>query len=235
MLLFFSTGDFKSAQLKHERVKEAYQNKEKSLQELYETKGVDFLVSPVFLRVFKAEKELELWAKNSKGIFVLIKQYKICSASGDLGPKRKMGDYQVPEGYYHIDRFNPTSSFHLSLGLNYPNASDKVLSDQTNPGGDIFIHGSCVSIGCMAMTNERIKEIYIAAVQAKNAGQSKVAVHIYPFRMTQENMAEYSAEYKENAVLIAFWKNIKKGFDHFEKTKTLPVVSVNAKGSYIYQ
>ncbi len=232
--LFISGGEFKSSQLKNERVQQAYKDSEESFRKLYTEKGIDFDKQTIFIRVFKREKEMELWIKNTNSSYSLLTIYPICAISGTYGPKRKKGDYQVPEGFYHIDRFNPQSAFHLSLGLNYPNASDKILSDAKNPGGDIFIHGSCVSIGCMAMTHEKIKELYIAAVEAKNNGQHKIPVHIFPFRMTEENMSFFAEKYKDEEVLLTFWKNIKTGFDYFEKNKKLPSVSVNSKGKYLY-
>ncbi|HSZ25673.1 MAG TPA: L,D-transpeptidase family protein [Cytophagaceae bacterium] len=237
VLLFFNieAEEFKSAQLRYARVKEAYQEKEESLRALYIEKGLDFNKQSIFLRVFKREKTLELWVKSSGTQYVLLKSYAICSASGDLGPKRKMGDYQVPEGFYHIDRFNPQSNFFLSLGLNYPNASDKVLSDKQNPGGDIFIHGNCVSIGCMAMTDSKIKEIYLVAVEAKNNGQINIPVHIFPFKMTDDNMHFFNRQYKEEQALFTFWQNLKQGYDYFEKNKKVPIVSVNTNGNYFYK
>ena len=232
--LFISGGEFKASQLKHERVQEAYKDSEENLRTLYKEKGVNFDKQTIFIRAFKREKEMELWVKNNNSSYVLLNTYSICSISGTYGPKRKKGDYQVPEGFYYIDRFNPFSSFYLSLGLNYPNASDKILSDAENPGGDIFIHGSCVSIGCMAMTNEKIKELYIAAVEAKNNGQNKIPVHIFPFKMTAENMGFFTEKYKEDGALITFWQNIKTGFEYFEKNKKLFTLSVNNKGKYLY-
>ena len=169
--MFLSGGDFKSAQLKYPRVRECYQKKEETFKRIYQAKYIDYKKQTILIRVFKYENEPELWVKNSNASYSLLKTYNICSASGDTGPKRKAGDYQVPEGFYHIDRFNPQSSFYVSLGLNYSNASDKILSDKKNPGGDIFIHGNCISIGCIAMTDDKIKEIYIAAMKAKNRGQ----------------------------------------------------------------
>jgi murein L,D-transpeptidase YafK len=231
--LFLSGGDFKSAQLKYPRVRASYEDKEETLKRIYQEKGIDYKKQTLFIRVFKNENALELWIKNDKQNYTLLKTYTICNASGDLGPKRKAGDYQVPEGFYQIDRFNPQSSFYVSLGLNYPNASDKILSDKKNPGGDIFIHGNCVSIGCMAMTDDKIKEIYIVAVEAKNGGQNNIPVHIFPFRMTVSNMSKAAEQYKENKPLLLFWENIKPGYDLFEKNKQLPSISIDSKGNYI--
>jgi murein L,D-transpeptidase YafK len=233
--LSFSVVDFKSAQLKYPRVKESYQEKEETFKKIYQEKGVEYKKQTILIRVFKSENELELWVKNISGVYSLLKTYDICNASGGLGPKRKAGDYQVPEGFYHIDRFNPQSSFYLSLGLNYPNSSDKILSDKKEPGGDIFIHGNCVSIGCMAMTDSLIKELYIAAVEARNGGQNIIPVHIYPFRMSEENMARATEKLEEEKALLLFWLNLKTGYDFFEKNKQLPSVLVDSKGNYIFR
>ncbi len=232
IFLLVITDDFKSDQLKHVRVKNAYKLKEESLHQLYKEKGADFLSSGIFIRVFKQEKKLELWAKNKQGVYILLKEYTICSASGSLGPKRQQGDEQVPEGFYHIDLFNPYSSFHLSMRINYPNSSDKLLSNAANPGGDIFIHGHCVSIGCLAMTDDKIRELYIAAVQARNSGQQKIPVHIFPFRMTKEKMTSYRQKYNHNLPLVNFWENLKTGYDLFEGTGKLSVISTDSKGKY---
>ena len=235
ILLFVSAGDFKSGQLKHTRVKEAYEQKEQSLRLLYKEKGVDFLASPAFLRVFKQEKELELWVKNKQGNYTLIKTYTICSTSGIPGPKRKRGDGQIPEGFYHIDHFNPYSNFHLSLRLNYPNASDRIISKAPDLGGDIYIHGNCVSIGCMAMTDDKIKELYIASVEARNSGQNTIPVHIFPFRMTTENISHFSEAYQNYPTIPGFWQNLKTGYDYFEKVHKLPLITVEPDGRYKFQ
>ncbi|WGU69538.1 L,D-transpeptidase family protein [Capnocytophaga canimorsus] len=139
-----------------------------------------------------------------------IISYPICSRSGKLGPKRKQGDGQVPEGFYHIDRFNPSSNFYLSLGLNYPNLSDKRKSKVHDLGGDIFIHGACVTVGCLPMTDNYIKEIYLLATYARNNGQNKIPVYLFPFKMTDKNMQIYKGKYKYNEELISFWNNLKK-------------------------
>ena len=176
-------------------------------------------------------RNLARFEQNSPGQKICSKTWKrpitsnwlsaegICSKSGKIGPKRKQGDGQVPEGFYLIDRFNPASSFFLSLGINYPNLSDKKKSNATNLGGDIFIHGSCVTIGCLPMTDDKIKEIYLYAINAKNNGQQKIPFYIYPFRMTEEKFTKYKNKYSTKTELIDFWTNIKLGYDKFEKDK----------------
>jgi murein L,D-transpeptidase YafK len=138
----------------------------------------------VLFVAYKTEKQLDVYAKNKKDtIYRQIANYAICASSGRLGPKRKEGDGQVPEGFYYIDRFNPSSNFYLSLGINYPNQSDIRKSKATRLGGDIFIHGSCVTIGCLPMTDDKIKEIYLYALHARNNGQKNIPVYIFPFAL----------------------------------------------------
>ncbi|MCU0352813.1 MAG: L,D-transpeptidase family protein [Cytophagales bacterium] len=228
---------FKSQQTAYERVKKAYTEKETAVQKLFADQKLSLQSSEIFLRAFKEEKQLELWAKP-KGKptgWKLVKTYPVCSASGVAGPKRRQGDLQVPEGFYTINRWNPQSSFLLSLGLDYPNASDRVLSDRKQPGGDIFIHGNCVSIGCLAMTDPAIQEIYVAFVEAVNAGQTRVPVHIFPTRLRGATWERLQTNHRDDAVLAAFWQNLKTGHDWFEEKNALPRVSVDAKGGYVFR
>lgn len=230
----FMADNFRSQQQKYPRVKTAYEEKEKTLKELFSSKGIELSSASIFIRAFKMEKQLEVWAKMPKQEkFTLIKTYDICSSSGNVGPKRKQGDGQVPEGFYEIDRFNPSSNFYLSLGVSYPNASDKILGNKGNLGGDIFIHGNCVTIGCMPVTDDKIKEVYLMAVEARSNG-SKIPVHIFPCRMDEKGMSYLEKEFKDYSALIAFWKNIQKGYTFFEKDHKLPSVKVNASGEYIF-
>lgn len=184
--------------------------------------------------VLKDEQKLMIFGKNSADTsFNHFVSYKICQSSGDLGPKRKYGDYQVPEGFYHIDRFNPNSKYHLSLGINYPNESDKIKSDATDLGGDIFIHGKCVTIGCLPMTDEKIERIYRIASMARDCGQKKIPVYIFPFEMTDENMEKFGSEATEE--LKDFWKNIKVGYDDFFINHQLLDYKVNENGDYVFE
>jgi murein L,D-transpeptidase YafK len=149
-----------------------------------------------------------------------------------LGPKNKQGDGQVPEGIYYIDRFNPSSNFFLSLGLNYPNKSDLKRCKTKFPGGDIFIHGSCVSIGCLPMTDEQIKEIYMLSVLAKNNGQEAIPVYIFPFKMNDENINTYRKKFDVNSQVIEFWENLKTAFILFNKNKREIKYQVQKDGKY---
>lgn len=225
---------FRAEQRKFSRVRDAYTQKESYLKKLYKDKGIDTISSSIYIRGFKYEKILEVWAKNKKDtVYKHIIDYKFCSSSGQLGPKRQQGDMQTPEGFYYIDRFNPWSSFHLSLGLNYPNQSDKILANGS-PGGDIFIHGSCCTIGCIPITDDKINELYILAIEAKNSGQTKIPVHIFPTKFTNDQFEYLKSKYPDDNETILFWENLKEGYDYFETFKRPPTISVNNKGKYIF-
>ncbi|BAF71788.1 L,D-transpeptidase family protein [Sulfurovum sp. NBC37-1] len=176
----------------------------------------------VFIRIFKREALLEVWIKKD-GEYKLLKEYKICAYSGRLGPKLKEGDRQAPEGFYSVNRgrLNPHSKFHLSFNLGYPNAYDRAYG---RTGAYLMVHGNCVSIGCYAMTDAKIEEIYMLVEEALKKGQKRVQVHIYPFRMTPENMAAYS-HYR----WYSFWQNLKEGYDYFEAEHLPPKISVENK------
>ena len=154
--------------------------------------------------------------------------------SGTMGPKRLQGDYQVPEGFYYINEFNPNSNYHLSLGINYPNASDRILSDSLRPGGEIYIHGSCVSIGCIPLTDEQIEELYIITSGAKANGQDFIPVHVFPVKYSQKKSMEYLATTtRNNQPLQKFAIQLKEAFDKFEEKRQVPLVMVNKKGQYL--
>jgi murein L,D-transpeptidase YafK len=225
--------DFKTEQLKHKRVKEAYLEKEADIKQLLKNNTIDSL--SLFIRAFKAEEELEVWGKNTYNEhYKLLTSYSICWSPGDLGPKRKQGDYQVPEGFYSINVFNPESKFHLSLGIDYPNPSDRVLGSKQRLGGDIFIHGDCVSVGCIPITDECIKELYILTIEATHNGQLNIPVHLFPTRLTDTFIDDYNYEEYMDYNHTAFWKNIKKGYDYFEEHKTLPNITISETGAYIF-
>ena len=176
--------------------------------------------APVFIRIFKEEKQLELWVDDGKQ-FRLFKTWAICKFSGALGPKLKEGDGQAPEGFYFVPRarMNPHSRFHLSFNLGYPNAYDRA-SQRT--GSALMVHGNCVSIGCYAMTDARIEEIYSLCDAALKNGQRFFRVHSFPFRMTEANMKRHG-----KSKWISEWRNLKTGYDWFEKTKQPPNVIVS--------
>jgi murein L,D-transpeptidase YafK len=223
-------NSFKKDQLKFERVKDAYAEKGTSLQK--ELKRAGFTSSfELYIAAYKTEGKLELWLKAvGKNQFELFKTYDFCKHSGTIGPKVIEGDGQTPEGFYKINVFNPQSNFHLSLGINYPNKVDLVRTGKGNrPGSDIYIHGDCVTIGCIPLTDDKIKEVYLIAVEARNNGQKEIPVSIFPFKLTQSNLKKYGAQFPAQ---LTFWQTLQVGYAYFEKNKILPKVS-QEKGSYI--
>jgi murein L,D-transpeptidase YafK len=229
----FAQQDFLSQQKKYVRVRTAFTEKEQNLVENLRKNGLTTDNVHILIVAYKAEKQLEIYAKKTTGtVYKLISIYNVCASSGELGPKRKMGDGRVPEGFYKIDRFNPSSNFYLSLGINYPNQSDRKKSNTSNLGGDIFIHGSCVTIGCLPMTDDKIKEIYLYAVFARNNGQNDIPVYIFPFRMTDTNFQTYQNRHIRSRELIDFWTNLKIGYDKFVLEKKALKVSVDNSGNY---
>jgi len=212
------------------RVRQARKSKLGTVQRLLARVGLSYPPRQVLLRVFKKERRLEVWARGDAA-FKRVQDYAICAASGELGPKRRQGDYQVPEGFYHIAVFNPWSAYHLSMGINYPNASDRLLGYRPNLGSAIMIHGNCVSIGCMAITDDKIKEVYLLALGARQRGQRRVPVHIFPTRLTDETLRRLQKNH--SARLVRFWRNLQPGYLHFEKHRQLPRINVDRRGRYV--
>ena len=196
------------------------------LAEQARERGVE-LGAPVFMRIFKKERELEIWLEGNDGQFGLFKTYRICRLSGTLGPKVERGDRQAPEGFYFVtaNRLNPWSRFHLSFDLGYPNAYDRIHG---RTGGNLMVHGNCVSVGCYAMTDGAIEEIYTLAEAALAGGQRFFRVHVFPFRMTEQIMTRFTS-----SPWIGFWKNLKEGYDLFETQRRPPEVGVRG-GRYTF-
>ncbi len=172
---------------------------------------------PIFIRIFKQEKKLELWVKI-KQEYKLCKTYTICTYSGDLGPKLKQGDKQSPEGFYTVakNQLKPNSKYHLAINIGFPNQYDRY---QKRTGSYLMIHGECSSTGCYAMGNEQIEEIYKMAEATLNSTQQKFHVHIFPFKMTPKNMELHS-----NNTWYPFWVNLKLGHDIFERYNFIPII-----------
>src|SRR5437660_5920785 len=179
--------------------------------------------SPILVRVFKEEAELEVWKQDDSGRFALLRTYPICRWSGELGPKFKTGDRQAPEGFYAITPglMNPDSSQYLAINTGFPNAYDRANG---RTGAFLLIHGGCSSAGCYAMTDEQIAEIYALAREAFFGGQKSFQLQAYPFRMTPLNLARH-----RNSPHVAFWRMLKEGYDHFEVTRMEPKVDVCEK------
>lgn len=226
---------FKDKQKHFKRVNDAYAEKETTIKSYFNDSHLSYLNFQVFIRAIKDEGTLEVWIKeNNKETYQLLKSYSFCATSGELGPKRKEGDLQIPEGLYHINHFNPESNFHLSLGVSYPNASDKILSDPRKPGGAIYVHGNCVTVGCIPITDEKIKELYIMCVEAKNNGQQKIPIHIFPTRLTVDGLSKLKSSHRQSPQLTSFWENLAPMYQDFEKTKKVKTVKVDRAGKYYY-
>jgi murein L,D-transpeptidase YafK len=215
---------------------EALKRKEDTLMKQFEEKKLVWPAKYIYIRSFKYDSQLEVWVKQEKSDpYKLFKTYKVCALAGTLGPKRLAGDYQVPEGFYYINEFNPRSNYHLSLGLNYPNASDKMLSDSLQPGGDIYIHGSCVTTGCIPITDTQIEELYILATQAKNQGEDFIPVHIFPVLFKNPKSSYYLTSYEKSfPEYKSMAEKLKQVYYYFEKHKNLPIIMVDEKGGYVF-
>jgi len=184
--------------------------------------------SPILIRAYKKEAELEVWKQAKDGRYVLLKTFPICRWSGQLGPKTTLGDRQTPEGFYAVGpaQMNPNSAYYLSFDIGYPNAFDRARGGS---GSYLMVHGTCSSAGCFAMTDKGIAEIYALAREAFAGGQQAFQFQAYPFRMTAENMAKHRLDPN-----IGFWRQLKEGADRFEATGEEPVVGVSA-GRYAFQ
>jgi murein L,D-transpeptidase YafK len=195
-----------------------------ALDERLETGGVA-LGAPVFIRIFKLEFELELWMKRGDS-FHLLATYPICRWSGGLGPKLREGDWQAPEGFYTVDAkaLNPQSRWHRAFNLGFPNALDQAHG---RTGTYLMVHGGCSSVGCYAMTDPVIDEIWRLVSAALKHGQRRFHVHIFPFRMTEESLARRGRQ-----PWADFWRDLKPGYDLFETTRLPPKISV-CQGRYV--
>ena len=184
--------------------------------------------APILMRVFKKESVLEVWKQTRAGKYELLKSFPICRWSGQLGPKRREGDRQAPEGFYSVGpkQMNPNSQFHLSFDIGYPNAFDRAHG---GTGAYLMVHGQCTSSGCYAMTDAQIEEVYALARDAFAGGQRAFQFQAFPFRMTAENLARHRSDPN-----IVFWRQLKVGYDHFEATRNEPRILV-ADGRYTFE
>ncbi len=228
-----ATSTFREYQFSCDRVMKAWQQYNSRLEAEFSTKNVAWPPADIYLRAFKTQNELELWARNDgDGEYRKIKTYRICAISGLLGPKRQQGDRQVPEGFYFIDEFNPKSDYHLSLQLNYPNYCDE-LQGKSRLGGDIYIHGGCLTVGCLPMTDDGICELYTVCLGAKLNGQEYIPVHVFPTRLNKVGLSQLMTDYKGNIAKQQFWAGLKKGYDYFETHHRLLPVMYAPDGSYV--
>lgn len=191
--------------------------------------GLPYPPRKLFLRAFKAEAELEMWAGEDDGPLRLLATYPFTANSGGPGPKRREGDRQIPEGCYRITVFNPRSQYHLSLGLDYPNASDRVRSDRDRPGDEIYIHGGAKTIGCIPLGDERIEELFLMALDVHDGGKREIPVHIFPARMHGPRWEALRSQHPEHE---PFWAELEKIHGAFEKSKQIPRIEVNTDGAY---
>lgn len=213
-----------------ERIALARERQEANARALCEEAGIAYPPAEIYLRAFKAGAELELWAAGGVGEpMKLLKTFKVAAQSGGPGPKRREGDLQVPEGAYRIVIFNPLSSYHLSLGLDYPNAADRIHADPEQPGSDIYIHGSNVSIGCLALGDDAIELLYLIAHDVRAAGRTEFPVHIFPARMAGEAWEAMRADHPQ---WRDFWNELQPMHDVFAKERRPPSVTVSPEGRY---
>lgn len=204
-----------------DRVAQARAEQGVAVREIVLGAGLESPVRRLYLRAFKREKRLEVWGGDG-GAMKMIRDFPVAGLSGTLGPKRREGDLQVPEGLYVVDRFNPRSRFLLSLGLDYPNASDRVRSDRQRPGSDIFVHGGTASIGCLAMTDPGIQQIYLLALEAERP----IRVDLFPFRFTK------GWDDGADATHLEFWRELEPFYTEFERTRKVPGFRVAKGGVY---
>lgn len=183
--------------------------------------------APILVRIFKHESELEIWKQDSSGKYALLKIYPMCRWSGKLGPKKREGDRQAPEGFYHVSAgmLNPNSEYYLSFNLGYPNRLETALG---YTGDALMVHGACTSAGCYALTDEGVSEIYAVSREALIGGQTAFQVQAFPFRMTPQNMADHRDDPH-----FTFWSDLKRGYDIFEVTRRQPKVSY-CGGRYVF-
>lgn len=228
----FSPSALEGQQARYGRVQEARRRQGQAIDALFTAAGVEYPAT-VMLRAFKQEEELELWAESgATGRWVKVARYPITAASGDLGPKRRRWDRQVPEGFYRVDGFNGASRYHLSLHVDYPNASDRILGNRRHPGNNIFIHGDEVSSGCIAVGDRAIEQLYLVALDSAAAGR-EVLVQVFPCRFSSPACARrLAALSRRKPSLAEFWANLREGFEAFARAGVPPAVTVDASGRY---
>lgn len=226
-------GTFRDKQLNYTRVREAYSHKEDIVKKTLAEHSISRDSLRIYLQVFKTEKKIELWGKNiCDSVYTLIKEIPICEISGEIGPKRRSYDLQVPEGFYRINEMNPYSKYYLSLRINYPNASDSIRGVRGHLGNLIYIHGACESSGCIAISDEKIKELYVYCIEAYNSGQEDINITIYPARLEDKTYNRLTSGYSKNKDKISLWGDLKKSYDLFTKTKTPPNIKFLPDGTH---
>ncbi len=228
--------DFRTEQMKNVRVKKAFEEKKDYLEKVLKTKGFFDFKNDILLLAYKNEQILEVWIKNkSVKKYQFLLQYEFCATSGVLGPKRREGDLQIPEGVYYINYFHPTSAYHLGLKINYPNESDKFFADKKYPGSNILIHGDCCTIGCIPITDDKIKELYILCLEAKASGQAKIPVYIFPTKLNDNNFVLLKTQFQHDTKKMEFWNYLKPIYQYFEQKNELPILKIGINGYFEIQ
>ena len=228
-----NSGSFRDNQMNFTRVREAYSHKEAAVFKTLAEHSIAHDSLQIYIRAFKTERKIEVWGKNiCDPAFTLIKEFPICEISGEIGPKRRSHDLQVPEGFYHINELNPYSKYYLSMRINYPNASDSIRGNRAHLGNLIYIHGNCESSGCIAITDERIKELFVYCIEAYNSGQKEISITIFPQQLTDTNYALLTKGYSKNKDKISLWADLKKSYDLFSQTKIPPNVKFLPDGTH---
>jgi murein L,D-transpeptidase YafK len=218
-----------------DRVAAAREARERTVAGTFVAAGVSWPPGELYVRAFKQERELEVWAGARGQPLRKVKTFPFCAASGDVGPKRREGDAQVPEGFYTLDQFNPRSQFHLSMRVSYPNASDRVRGRRPL-GGAIYVHGACASIGCIAIEDGPIEELYLMVWEARARMGRDVPFHIFPRRLDAGGLAALAGHPRATPELLAFWRELEPGWRFFEETRRPPRVSVDTRtGTYTVQ
>ncbi|XHF15200.1 L,D-transpeptidase family protein [Archangium gephyra] len=194
--------------------------------------GVSWPPEELYVRAFKQERQLEVWAGAKGQRLRKVKTFPFCAASGEVGPKRREGDLQVPEGFYTLDQFNPRSQFHLSMRVSYPNDADRRLGERPL-GGAIYVHGNCMSIGCIAIEDGPIEELYLMVLEARARMKRDVPIHIFPRRLDAQGLAALAQHPSATPERVAFWRGLEPGWRLFEETRRPPRVSVDSRtGAY---
>lgn len=231
----FGQTTFKDQQDRYPRVRQARVNSEHDIDSLFRAKGLDYPPEEILIIAYKKEQSVNLWARpDTCKKFIFIKEYPFTAFSGTLGPKRKQGDLQIPEGFYHINHFNPYSNFHLSMKISYPNKSDSIFGKRGSLGNEIRIHGSFVTIGCIPIGDKAMEELYIICVDTRSKGQHKIPVYVFPGKMDGQNWSGLKTVAGPDSILLKFWSNLRTGYDIFAVTHQKLVFQIDAQGSYIF-
>jgi murein L,D-transpeptidase YafK len=229
-----AAGSLAQKMSRYSRVDDTRRKQAKSVDAAFAKAGAPY-PTPLLVRAFKEEGDLEVWAFDPvRGRYVRIERVPFTGYSGDLGPKRRRWDRQIPEGFYRVRSFNGASRFHLSLELDYPNASDRLLADRRHPGNNIFIHGDEWTNGCIPIGNRAIERLFLAALDSRSAGH-QVEVHIFPCRFEREGCARLLRNASaKRPKLRSFWQSLEKGYRHFEEVGVPAVVVVEPDGRYAF-